>query len=489
VLGLRAGAAMMRAFNDPPIHDEFMRREGWQRTHEHRYPNADGELVFIKLRYQRPDKDDPKGYEKTCRFIRPVGNGWEWRLGDGERPLYRLKDVLAAPPDAMIYILESEKVCDFLADEGRVATCVATTWEGVDIAPLRGRPLAVLVDNDVDGTGTKKASDAIEALKDVAGSIRRVFGGPPSGNLADRLHEEHGDLSLDEFDAAVLRVKALELEPGDPPSEPFETFDAADWKGVPVEPERYLVRNRIPLGEPGIISGDGGVGKTILILQLAVPVGLDRPDWPDWVGGVIEDFGPMLLFSAEEKLKRLHPRVDRILASRGLSFDDVGRGRLNFICDHKNDPVLATVDRKSGLVTPTASLLRLERNVALLRPRLIVIENASDVFGGNAIDPTAVKRFVTHFLGGLCAISGATLVLIQHPSVSGLKEGSGRGGTMQWRNGGRCFLNFVQLTKKKTNDSDNDDTGDDGGEEEARSGDSLRELIVHKNNYGRRASG
>jgi hypothetical protein len=37
----------------------------------------------------------------------------------------------------------------------------------------------------------------------------------------------------------------------------------------------------------------------------------------DWGGGVIETHGPVLLFSAEEKLKRLHPRIERILASRG----------------------------------------------------------------------------------------------------------------------------------------------------------------------------
>jgi RecA-family ATPase len=91
-----------------------------------------------------------------------------------------------------------------------------------------------------------------------------------------------------------------------------------------------------------------------------------------------------------------------------------------------------------------------ERNVKLVRPALIIVENASDVFGGNGNDPIAVKRFVTRHLGGLCAISGATLALIQHPSVSGMNDGTGRAGTVQWRNAGRWFLNFVSVNRNNT---------------------------------------
>jgi RecA-family ATPase len=154
--------------------------------------------------------------------------------------------------------------------------------------------------------------------------------------------------------------------------------------------------------------------------------------------------------------------------ARGRSFQEL-KGRFKLICDPNNEPILATVDRLTGVVRPTHSLLRLERNVKLLRPVLIIIENASDVFGGNGNDPIAVKRFVTRQLGSLCAISGATLALIQHPSVSGMNDGTGRAGTVQWRNAGRWFLNFVSANRDKN------DTGDDGD----------RELIVDKLNYGR----
>jgi AAA domain len=66
---------------------------------------------------------------------------------------------------------------------------------------------------------------------------------------------------------------------------PFETFDASQWEGVPIETRRWIAHNRIPVGEPGIMSGDGGTGKTKLALQLgaAIPAGLR-----DWIGGVVD---------------------------------------------------------------------------------------------------------------------------------------------------------------------------------------------------------
>jgi hypothetical protein len=127
---------------------------------------------------------------------------------------------------------------------------------------------------------------------------------------------------------------------------PPETFDAGGWEGQDIEPRRWLVHERIPLGEPGIVSGDGGTGKTLLMLQLAIAVAAERPDW---LNAVVDVYGPALVFSAEEKLSEMHRRVDRILALQGLTFETL-RGRLRFICD-LDDPVVATV-RPDGLVIP-----------------------------------------------------------------------------------------------------------------------------------------
>jgi hypothetical protein len=137
---------------------------------------------------------------------------------------------------------------------------------------------------------------------------------------------------------------------------PFETFNAHDWMGKERKPQEWAVRERIPVAETGIISGDGGTGKTLLGLQACIAFAAERPDW---LNGVVERHGPALMFSAEEKLREMHRRVGRILDHFVLTFDDLG-DRLHFICD-PDEPVLATVDPRTGLATPTRALHRLER--------------------------------------------------------------------------------------------------------------------------------
>jgi RecA-family ATPase len=239
---------------------------------------------------------------------------------------------------------------------------------------------------------------------------------------------------------------------------PFETFDASRWEGMPVEDRLWVAHNRIPVGEAGIMSGDGGTGKTKLALQLGVAVSAELPDW---VGGVVDTHGLVLIFSAEEKLKEMHRRTLNVLEHRGLSFKDNLRSRLHFICDH-SDPVLGAVNR-NGVVQPTMTLHRLEKTVAQLKPVLVIIENAADVYSGNESDRPNVTRFVRSLLGRLTVPCESTVMLIQHPSLSGLNDGTGRSGTTGWNNAGRWRNNFTKIK--------DDDNG-------------LRQLEIIKNNYG-----
>jgi RecA-family ATPase len=243
---------------------------------------------------------------------------------------------------------------------------------------------------------------------------------------------------------------------------PFNAFDAGEWEGRNIEPRRWLVHERIPLGEAGIVSGDGGTGKTLLMLQLAVAVAAERPDW---LNAVIETHGSVLVFSAEEKLTEMHRRVDRILARHDLTFENL-RGRLHFICD-PDEVALGTV-RPDGTVSATPTLLRLQKSVELLKPVLVVVENAAEVYPASEIVRSPISRFVRKLLGGLTKPSGATVALIQHPSVAGLQDGSGRSGSTGWNNAGRWRLNFTAVKTDDEVDSD------------------VRQLEVVKRNYGRK---
>ena len=307
---------------------------------------------------------------------------------------------------------------------------------------------------------TRISAEAIQIAKRVGAEFLATDEiEPPEDHVpAPTAYPESADGLPDHAPANGVAIVVTATGEAKPPSDikPFETFDASQWEGVPIEPRRWIANNRIPVGEPGIMSGDGGTGKTKLALQLgtAIVAGLR-----DWIGCVVDAEGPVIVMSAEEKLNEIHRRTLDCIEARGLSFGDL-RGGLHFICDHDN-AALGAVDR-NGIVQPTMSLLRLEKTVAAIRPALVIVENAADVYAGNESDRPNVTRFMRSLLGRLTGPCESTVMLIQHPSVSGLNDGTGRSGSTGWNNAGRWRLNFTKI-------KDSDD---------------LRQLEIAKNNYG-----
>jgi hypothetical protein len=122
-----------------------------------------------------------------------------------------------------------------------------------------------------------------------------------------------GEPDLEPMNGASTAATVQSQDKPAPDIQPFETFDASRWQGVAIEPRRWIAANRIPQGEPGIMSGDGGTGKTKLALQLAAAIAACLRDW---VGGVVDAEGPVIVMSAEEKLKEMHRRSSDVIESR-----------------------------------------------------------------------------------------------------------------------------------------------------------------------------
>jgi predicted P-loop ATPase len=122
------------------------------------YKDATGALLFQVVRY----------YPKDFRQRRPDGNGgWNWSVGDLDRPLYCLPELLAADAAEPVFLVEGEKDADRLRSCGLVATTTAQGakgWVKSNHAPLAGRHVVLLPDNDAAGR-----SYAVQAALDLAG--------------------------------------------------------------------------------------------------------------------------------------------------------------------------------------------------------------------------------------------------------------------------------------------------------------------------------
>lgn len=236
---------------------------------------------------------------------------------------------------------------------------------------------------------------------------------------------------------------------------PLALIRPTQWKGVEIEPMRWLATHRVPEDDVTILAGDGGLGKTTLALQLGVSVACDLGDWL----GTTTLSGPVIFYSAEEPESEMRRRLDRVARKRGIDPDDIKRLFFHFA---EADKALLGLSTSMGTIAPTPTFQALCRSVMDVRPALLIVDSVAAVFGGNQNDRVQARTFVTMFRR-LAREAGCAIVLLDHPSLSGMTSGTGRGGNMDWSNvvRSRLYLRTVE-------------------EEEA----SFRELEVVKSNYG-----
>lgn len=223
-----------------------------------------------------------------------------------------------------------------------------------------------------------------------------------------------------------------ELAPA--PAMPLPTVCPTAWRDVPVPPMRWLAARRIPAADVTILSGDGGGGKTTVALQLAVSV---ERGLGDWLGTTCE-IGPVLFFSGEEPEEEMRRRLERVARKRDLEPADIEN--LHF---HFADPerCLLGISRPNGPMAPTPLFESLCTRAVEIRPALIVVDSIAATFGGNQNDRVHARSFVAMFRRLAREIDCAVL-LLDHPSLSGITNGTGRGGSMDWQNATRARLHL-----------------------------------------------
>jgi RecA-family ATPase len=464
-------------------------------TKTYDYTDESGTLLYQVCRLE----------PKSFRQRRPVKGGWIYKLDDVRRVLYRLPDLLKYP-DASAFITEGEKDCDRVAALDLCATTVASgRWKDVDLSPLKGRDCIIL--EDADEPGRKKALLAAHVLHGTAATIRVVrlpelTGHPSNKDVSDWLsvdarraerlvdvcfdtpvwepgadhegdhhHRDHdGDHHGEEdhhyggdqhADAGaepgpVGEVKAAPKAEAEPP---LAFLNLAAWSDAPVPERQWVVRDRIPLNNVTLLSGEGAVGKSILSLHLAVATVLAR----DWAGTMPEP-GAAMVIACEDDGGELHHRLHHIAAHFGASFADLAGLHVTSLAGQ--DALMAT-PRRDGLLQTTKLFGRVLEAACDIKPKLIVLDNSADIFGGGENDRAQVRQFIG-ILRGLAMAANAGVLLTSHPSLTGITTGTGLSGSTAWNASVRSRLYFKRATTAKDEEPDPD----------------MRILEVMKANYG-----
>jgi len=219
------------------------------------------------------------------------------------------------------------------------------------------------------------------------------------------------------------------------------------WSGVAPRGRRWAVANRIPAANVTLLTGEGGVGKTLLIQQLSVATVIGR----DWIGSMPEA-GPVIFITAEDDEDELHFRYDKIAKHYRVDFKELSD--LHIMSLAGCDAVMAAVDSK-GIVRPTELFERLKRSAYEIRPRWIGIDTAADVFIVDERNRSEVRQCIS-LLRGLALAVDAAVILLAHPSLAGIHSGSGLSGSTAWNNSVRSRL-YLKTPKKTDGDEDEDE--------------------------------
>jgi RecA-family ATPase len=241
----------------------------------------------------------------------------------------------------------------------------------------------------------------------------------------------------------------------------FSFINLSGWRFDNVPAREWAVPDRIPLRQVNLFTGEGAAGKSTVKLHLCCAHVLAR----DWLGTMPAP-GPAFFIDAEDDEKELHRRLTAILNHYRVTFEEAVAGGLYLRSLAGEDAVLASTT-KGGIVQPTELYKGLLERAGDLKPKMIAIASAANVFAGNEIIRPEVQQFIGLLTRVAIAANGA-VSLIAHPSLTGISSDSGLSGSTQWHNSvrSRMWLKGVKADPGEQQDSD------------------LRELVFKKNNYG-----
>jgi RecA-family ATPase len=245
---------------------------------------------------------------------------------------------------------------------------------------------------------------------------------------------------------------------------PLKWLDMSSWDHTPIPERKWSIRDRVPLKQAGIFSGEGGTGKSIIELMKNVAHVAAK----DWLGSMPEP-GPAFYLGAEDDKDEIHIRVAAIAKHYEVTFKELIDGGLHILPLLGEDATFCAPTKGGGTVEVTSLYKQILEAAGDIKPKNISIDTLSRAFAGNEIDRVQVYAFAMH-MQKLAMVAEGSVTVLSHPSLSGISSGSGLSGSTAWHGAFR-FRQYLKSVKAGDGEqADND----------------LRELEFKKNQYGPR---
>ena len=231
------------------------------------------------------------------------------------------------------------------------------------------------------------------------------------------------------------------------PIDEFAPFSPAKWRGQTAPSINWLVKDCFIKGTVGILAGDGGLGKSLLLQQLQTACALGVP----WLGMGTERCDSLALYCEDDE-HELHRRQERINHHYGCTMDDLAGVHME--SRPGRDCVMMQFKQWGGDGRKTMMFDQLAHAAIDRKVRVVILDTVADVFSGNEVDRNQPRTFIRALRQLALKIQGV-VILTQHPSNEGMSSGTGRSGSTGWHNSVRSRQ---YLTKPKgTEDQQTDE--------------------------------
>lgn len=399
------------------------------------YVDATGHLLFQVCRTS--EKQFPQRRPDST-----AKGGWNWKLGDTPRVLYRLPKVLAAVADGeAIYVVEGEKDVHSIEAQGHVATCNpggAKKWRHEYAEVLRGADVIIVCDRDTPGRAHGRMVEA--SLRGVAGLVRLVE--PAEGkDVTDHLAAGYDLEQLAVVPDSVDDGPPLE-EPDDEPDEQAEPLSAIDQlrqaliHGNDVEqipPPEPLVTEWLDLESLAVLYGRPGGGKSFVSMDLSLHIATGS-----WWHGHEVAAGHVLYIAAEGK--------------RGLGIRQRAWRSLNNI--YSDIERMHYLPRVVNLLDPVFSAA-LAQIASEIQPRLVVIDTLARSMPGGDENTGKDMGQVIAAADRIKNLTGACILIVHHSGKDQTQGARGHSSLLgavdtelELKNGGDGIL-VLSNTKQK----------------------------------------
>jgi RecA-family ATPase len=201
----------------------------------------------------------------------------------------------------------------------------------------------------------------------------------------------------------------------------------------------WIVDGWIPIGDVTLLYGDGGVGKTLLAQELMASTAIGAP-WCTLPARRCKSLGVF----CEDDDDELHRRQDSIQRFLGTDFHDDRMDNMCWWTRKGENNLLCTFDYE-GVIQLTPLYFAILDAAKDMGARLVILDTAADLFGGNENDRGQVRQFMGSLSRLAMAIGGA-VVMCAHPSKSGMAVGGSMdSGSTGWSNSARSRLSLERL--------------------------------------------